>query len=51
MIVGLGRAAELVTDNVDSYSKDMREIRDYLEAQLEVSETIVHCLKCIESLH
>lgn len=41
MIVGLGRAAQLVTDNVDRYFAHMSEIRDYLEAQLEVSENIV----------
>ena len=37
MIAGLGAAAQLVTDNVDKYCSHMREIRNYLEEQLEVS--------------
>ena len=36
MIVGLGKAAELVIKNLDKYSSHMREIRDYLEKRLEV---------------
>ena len=37
MIAGLGQAAQLVTDNVKKYGARMKEIRDYLEEQLEVS--------------
>ena len=37
MIAGLGVAAQLVTDNVEEYSAHMKEVRDYLESQLEVS--------------
>ena len=37
MIAGLGQAAQLVTDNVDEYGAHMREVRDYLEEQLQVS--------------
>ena len=36
MIAGLGKAAELVADNVMTYEEHMRTIRDYLEQQLEV---------------
>jgi selenocysteine lyase len=35
MIVGLGKAAELVNNNLDVYSRNMCEIRDYLEMKLE----------------
>ena len=38
MIVGLGRAAELVADHVTAYEDHMRAVRDYLEEQLEVCE-------------
>ncbi|CAF0876774.1 unnamed protein product [Brachionus calyciflorus] len=34
MIVGLGKAAELVTKNLEQYSSHMKEIRDYLEEKL-----------------
>ena len=37
MIAGLGKASQLVTDNIDGYKVHMKEIRDYLESQLEVS--------------
>lgn len=37
MIVGLGKAAELVSEKLDQYSSKMREIRDYLEQRLVVS--------------
>ena len=36
MIVGLGKAAELVTENLEKYSSHMREMRDYLELRLSV---------------
>ena len=36
MIVGLGKAAELVTKNLEKYSCHMKEIRDYLEEKLIV---------------
>jgi selenocysteine lyase len=35
MIVGLGKAAELVTINLQVYNEHMKEIRDYLESSLE----------------
>lgn len=34
MIIGLGKAAELVTNNLIKYSNHMRTIRDYLEKRL-----------------
>ena len=37
MIAGLGKASQLVTDNIDGYKVYMKEVRDYLESQLEVS--------------
>ena len=37
-IVGLGKAAELVNQNLEKYSIHMREMRDYLEASLVVIE-------------
>lgn len=36
MIIGLGKAAELVTKNLIKYSNHMRNIRDYLEKRLTV---------------
>lgn len=36
MIVGLGKAAELVTKNLEKYSCHLKEIRDYLEEKLIV---------------
>ncbi|XP_011835704.1 PREDICTED: selenocysteine lyase isoform X2 [Mandrillus leucophaeus] len=35
MIAGLGKAAELVTQNCEAYEAHMRDIRDYLEERLE----------------
>ncbi|KAM5229425.1 selenocysteine lyase [Ctenodactylus gundi] len=35
MIAGLGKAAELVTENCEAYEAHMRDIRDYLEERLE----------------
>ncbi|XP_064239466.1 selenocysteine lyase isoform X3 [Aotus nancymaae] len=35
MIAGLGKAAELVTQNWEAYEAHMRDIRDYLEERLE----------------
>nr|XP_010345552.2 selenocysteine lyase isoform X6 [Saimiri boliviensis boliviensis] len=35
MIAGLGKAAELVTQNWEAYEVHMRDIRDYLEERLE----------------
>ncbi|KFZ59750.1 Selenocysteine lyase, partial [Antrostomus carolinensis] len=37
MIAGLGQAAELVSKNWEAYEAHMRDVRDYLEARLEVS--------------
>uniref|UniRef100_A0A8C0VEL9 Selenocysteine lyase n=1 Tax=Cyanistes caeruleus TaxID=156563 RepID=A0A8C0VEL9_CYACU len=37
MIAGLGQAAELVNKNWEAYEAHMRDVRDYLEATLEVS--------------
>ncbi|KAF6362124.1 selenocysteine lyase [Rhinolophus ferrumequinum] len=34
MIAGLGKAAELVTENCEAYEAHMRAVRDYLEARL-----------------
>lgn len=36
-MAGLGKASELVYNNLDAYHKHMKEIRDYLEKQLSVS--------------
>lgn len=36
MIVGLGVAAKLVSDNMDKYSDHMKSIRDYLQNELVV---------------
>jgi selenocysteine lyase len=38
MIVGLGKAAELVSKNLERYSAHMSEIRDYLERRLVVGK-------------
>lgn len=47
MIVGLGKAAELVSEHLDQYSSRMRETRDYLEERLVVSylKQIYLCFK------
>ncbi|KFU86537.1 Selenocysteine lyase, partial [Chaetura pelagica] len=37
MIAGLSQAAELVSKNWEAYEAHMRDVRDYLEARLEVS--------------
>ncbi|KAJ6237826.1 selenocysteine lyase [Anaeramoeba flamelloides] len=34
MIVGFGKACELVTKNISKYNKDMKNMRDYLENRL-----------------
>ena len=49
MIVGLGKAAELVSEYLDQYSSRMREIRDYLEERLVVSylKWIYSCFKAL----
>lgn len=44
MIAGLGVAAQLVTDSVDQYSAHMKEVRDYLESQLEVRKSDVSAM-------
>jgi selenocysteine lyase len=36
MIVGLGKAAELITLNLDKYSNHMTQMRNYLELRLKV---------------
>jgi selenocysteine lyase len=35
MIIGLGKAAELVTKNLTKYNSHMNELREYLESRLE----------------
>eukprot|EP00057_Strongylocentrotus_purpuratus_P012043 XP_011666517.1 PREDICTED: selenocysteine lyase-like [Strongylocentrotus purpuratus] len=35
MIAGLGKAAELVTENIEQYDSKMRKVRDYLEESLK----------------
>lgn len=35
MIAGLGKAAELVTENCEAYEAHMRDVRDYLEERLQ----------------
>lgn len=37
MIVGLGKACQLVTKNLDKFSNHMKELRDYLEKKLMVN--------------
>ena len=41
MIIGLGAASQLVTDNIDQFSSHMRRIRDYLRDQLIKHFTLV----------
>lgn len=41
MILGLGKAAELVTQNLDKYYTNMKETRDYLETRLEVNHKLI----------
>jgi cysteine sulfinate desulfinase/cysteine desulfurase-like protein len=36
MIAGLGKAADLVSLNLDKYATNMKETRDYLENRLKV---------------
>lgn len=36
MIAGLGKAAELVSKNLETYKVTMKSVRDYLERRLEV---------------
>ncbi|KAL0280959.1 UNVERIFIED_CONTAM: hypothetical protein PYX00_002100 [Menopon gallinae] len=46
MIVGLGRAAELVTQNVIEYKKNMLMCREYLEAKLKEAfgkNVVINC--------
>ncbi|XP_028366309.1 selenocysteine lyase isoform X1 [Phyllostomus discolor] len=47
MIAGLGKAAELVTENCEAYEAHMRDARDYLEERLlaEFGEKKIH-LNC-----
>ncbi|XP_072014124.1 selenocysteine lyase-like [Amphiura filiformis] len=35
MIAGLGKAAELVNSNIETYQRHMEDVRDYLEQQLK----------------
>ncbi|KAM5327534.1 selenocysteine lyase isoform 2-T2 [Glossophaga mutica] len=44
MIAGLGKAAELVTENCEAYEAHMRDVRDYLEERLvaEFGEKKIH---------
>ncbi|KAM5268637.1 selenocysteine lyase isoform 3-T3 [Hipposideros larvatus] len=44
MIAGLGKAAELVTENCEAYEAHMRDIRDYLEERLaaEFDKKTIH---------
>lgn len=39
MIAGLGKAAELVSNNLDMYAENMLRTKRYLEKSLKVSET------------
>ena len=56
MVAGLGTAAELVADHVVLYGDHMRQVRDYLEEQLQVGTvdcfewTVMLCgfVTCIE---
>ena len=41
MIAGLGKAAELVVQNIGVYHERMKDVRDYLESQLQVDIFIV----------
>jgi selenocysteine lyase len=36
MIVGLGKACELVTQNIEKYNVHMSNVRQYLETKLKV---------------
>jgi cysteine sulfinate desulfinase/cysteine desulfurase-like protein len=54
MIVGLGKAAELVSKNLKQYEKHMRNMRDYLENSLMVCLVIVrhiHTFKNHKNIH
>ncbi|XP_060039913.1 selenocysteine lyase, partial [Erinaceus europaeus] len=42
MIAGLGKAAELVTENLEAYEVHMQGVRDYLEERLLVSTHRTH---------
>lgn len=48
MIAGLGKAAELVTENCEAYEAHMRDIRDYLEERLEAEfgQRRIHLNSC-----
>lgn len=52
MIVGLGKAAELVSENLEKYASIMRETRDYLEQRLVVKNAInlVKYLKILNTI-
>lgn len=44
MIAGLGKAAELVIENLQEYTNTMKELKDLLAARLQVIDLIVICL-------
>lgn len=40
MIVGLGKAAQLVNNNLKKFTNHMKSVRDYLEDRLMVSKLL-----------
>ncbi|XP_047400920.1 selenocysteine lyase isoform X3 [Sciurus carolinensis] len=46
MIAGLGKAAELVTENWEAYEAHMRDVRDYLEERLQAEFGRVVLAQC-----
>lgn len=47
MIVGLGLACQLVTDNIDGYEAHLRDVRDYLRDQLMINFEFVMTSKSL----
>jgi len=47
MIVGLGLACQLVTDNIDGYEAHLRDVRDYLRDQLMINFEFVMTAKSL----
>lgn len=41
MIVGLGVAAKIVNENFDQISRNLRDIRDYFEEKLDVTNSLI----------
>lgn len=46
MIAGLGKAAELVTENWEAYEAHMRDVRDYLEERLQAMSCLHSAGRC-----